>query len=102
MTNNSSANNAPVTSDELSELRSLLLGVEPTKLNQFYERLDNSQITAEEISRLLPEAIILRTIQDKQLSEAIIPTIEQSIQASVKRLKCPCTGHVPHHRTCHP
>ncbi len=85
MTNNSSANNARVTSDELSELRSLLLGIEPTKLNQLYERLDNSQITAEEISRLLPEAVILRTIQDKQLSEAIVPTVEQSLQVSVKK-----------------
>ncbi|MDF5723783.1 MAG: OmpA family protein [Rhizonema sp. PD37] len=85
MSNNSSANNASVTSEELSELRSLLLGIEPTKLNQFYERLENSQITAEEISRLLPEAVILRTIQDKQLSEAIVPTVEQSIHASIKK-----------------
>lgn len=27
--------------DELSKLRSLLLGVEPAKLNHFYELLDN-------------------------------------------------------------
>ncbi|MDF5728219.1 MAG: OmpA family protein [Rhizonema sp. PD38] len=85
MSNNSSANNARVTSDELSELRSLLLGIEPTKLNQLYERLENSQITAEEICRVLPEAVILRTIQDKQLSEAIVPTVEQSIHASIKK-----------------
>lgn len=85
MTNNFSANNTRVTSEELSELRSLLLGVEPTKLNELYERLDNSQITAEEIAVVLPEAVILRTIQDKQLTEAIVPTVEQSIQASVKK-----------------
>ncbi len=74
-----------INDDELSELRSLLLGLEPTKVKQLYERLDNAQITAEEISRLLPEAIILRTMQDKQLGEAIIPTIEHAIQASVKQ-----------------
>ncbi|MDF5718786.1 MAG: OmpA family protein [Rhizonema sp. NSF051] len=85
MSNNSSVNNARVTSDELSELRSLLLGIEPTKLNQLYERLENSQITAEEISRVLPEAVILRTIQDKQFSEAIVPTVEQSIHASIRK-----------------
>ena len=72
-------------SDEFSELRSLLLGVEPTKLNELYQRLENTDIQAGDISRLLPEAIVLRTMQDKELGEAIVPTIEQAIQSSVKQ-----------------
>jgi outer membrane protein OmpA-like peptidoglycan-associated protein len=71
--------------DEFSELRSLLLGVEPTQLNKLYERLDNPQIIPEDISKLLPEAIILRSMQDKKLGEAIIPTVEQAIDSSVKQ-----------------
>ncbi|MDR9897590.1 OmpA family protein [Aetokthonos hydrillicola Thurmond2011] len=71
--------------DELNELRRLLFGVDPTKLNKIYERLDNPQITAEDISRLLPEAVILRTMQDKNLSEAIVPTVEQAIHTSVRQ-----------------
>lgn len=78
-----SPNNA--TSDELSELRSLLLGLEPTKVNKLYKKLDDVQVQAEDISRLLPEAIILRSMQDKNLSEAMVPTIEDAIQYSVKK-----------------
>lgn len=85
MTNDYSNNTHVEPNDELSEVRSLLLGIEPAKLNKLYERLDNPQIKAEDISRLLPEAIILRTMQDKQLGEAIVPTVEHAIQSSVKK-----------------
>jgi outer membrane protein OmpA-like peptidoglycan-associated protein len=72
-------------SNELSELRSLLLGIEPTRLEKFYQQIDNPHITPEDISRLLPEAIILRTMQDKELAEVMIPTVEESIKSSVKK-----------------
>lgn len=85
MTNDYSNNTHVKPNDELSELRGLLFGIEPAKLNKLYERLDNPQIKAEDISRLLPEAIILRTMQDKQLGEAIVPTVEHAIQSSVKK-----------------
>lgn len=69
--------------DELNILRSLLLGVEPNQLNKLYERLNNPQIQAEDIGRLLPEAVILRAKQDKQLGEAIVTTVETAIHSSV-------------------
>lgn len=77
--------NHPQAKDELAELRKLLLGIEPSQLNQLQEQLDNLQIKPEDISRLLPQAVVLRTMQDKQLSESMIPTIEQAIQSSVKQ-----------------
>ncbi|MGJ5672713.1 MAG: OmpA family protein [Nostochopsis sp.] len=77
-------NNGEAT-NELSELRSLLLGVETAQLDKLYERLENPQIQAEDISSLLPEAVILGTIQDQQLVKAIVPTVEQAIQSSVKQ-----------------
>ncbi len=43
-------NNYTNVGDELSTVRSLLLGVEPDKLDQLYERLDNPQIQSEDIS----------------------------------------------------
>ncbi|MGB3650848.1 MAG: OmpA family protein, partial [Rivularia sp. (in: cyanobacteria)] len=70
---------------ELSELRSLLLGIEPPKLHRFYEKLDNPQVDAEDISKMLPEAVILRTMQDDRLSNAMVPSIEQAIDSSVKK-----------------
>ncbi|WP_086689077.1 OmpA family protein [Nostoc sp. T09] len=72
-------------SDELSTIRSLLLGVEPSQLNKLYERLNDPQIQAEDISRLLPEAVVLRSKQDKQLGEAVISTVETAIHSSVKQ-----------------
>jgi len=71
--------------NELIELRSLLLGIEQPKLDKFYQKLDNPQVDAEDISKMLPEAVILRTMKDDQLSEAMIPTIEQAIESSVKK-----------------
>jgi OOP family OmpA-OmpF porin len=71
--------------DELGELRSLLLGIEPPKLHRFYEKLDNPQVDAEDVSDILPEAIILRTMQDEELSQAMVPSVEQAIDTSVKK-----------------
>src|SRR5919199_6774053 len=71
--------------EQLAQLRHLLLGFEQSELEKLYERLNNPNIHAEDISRLLPEAVILRSMQDKQLSEAIVPTVEEAIQASVKK-----------------
>jgi outer membrane protein OmpA-like peptidoglycan-associated protein len=71
--------------NELEELRTLLLGVEPNKLHQIYEYIETQQIKPEDISRVLPEAVILRSLQDQRLVEAIVPTIEQAVEASVKQ-----------------
>ncbi|BAZ67553.1 OmpA/MotB domain-containing protein [Fischerella sp. NIES-4106] len=78
-------NNRGEATNELSELRSLLLGVETAQLDKLYERLENPQIQAEDISRLLPEAVILGTLQDQKLAEAMVPTVEKAIQSSVKQ-----------------
>ncbi len=71
--------------DELAILRSLLLDIEPTKLKKFYERLENPQIQPEDISEMLPEAVILRSKQDKQLGEVMVSTVEDAIEVSVKQ-----------------
>ncbi|MBW4507609.1 MAG: OmpA family protein [Scytonematopsis contorta HA4267-MV1] len=71
--------------NELIELRSILFGVEPTKLNHLYERIENPSVHSNDISRVLPEAIVHRSKEDDQLSEALVSVIEKSIDASVKR-----------------
>ncbi len=71
--------------EELDELRGLLLGLHPPQLHKLYARLENSEVDAEDISRLLPEAVILRSMQDKQLSEGMVPTVEDAIQLSVRK-----------------
>lgn len=71
--------------DELTTLRSLLLDIEPTKLERLYQRLENPEIQPEDISKMLPEAVILRAKQDKQLGEVMVSTVEEAIEVSVKQ-----------------
>jgi len=71
--------------DGMAELRSLLIGPEQTQLHQLQERLDNPERYARDISRVLPDAITLRPTQDPQLIKALMPTVEEAIQTSVKR-----------------
>ncbi|MDZ8189193.1 MAG: OmpA family protein [Nostoc sp. ChiSLP02] len=71
--------------DELTILRSLLLDIEPTKLQKLYQRLENPEIQPEDISKMLPEAVILRSKQDKQLGEVMVATVEEAIQVSVNQ-----------------
>lgn len=82
---NSSNNHHDLSSDELNELRLLLLGIEQPKLNKLYKRLEDPQIQPEDVSKLLPEAVILRSKQDRQLGEAMVRTVEDAIQGSVKQ-----------------
>lgn len=77
--------NLAETPEDMAALRSLLLGFEQSELEQLQERLNNPNLNAEDLSRLLPEAIILRSMQDKLLSEAIVPTVEEAIHSSVKK-----------------
>jgi OmpA family len=71
--------------DDLAELRSLLLAPEQTQLLKLQQRLDDPKFQVEDLSRLLPEAIALRSTPDKILSKALLPVVEESIQVSVKR-----------------
>ena len=65
--------------EAIAELRDLLFGP------GLQAKLDKSQLRVEDISRVLPEAIILRSMQDDQLTQAVVPTVEQAIQTSVKK-----------------
>ena len=76
--------------DEFAELRSLLIGPEQAKLAHLQEQLDNlpaQSLEAEDISRVLPEAILVRTKtgKDKQLANVLTPTVEAALSASAKK-----------------
>ena len=71
--------------DVWTELRNLLLGPEQVRLAKLQERLDNPRLHAKEVSRVLPEAIMLRASRDKQIAKALEPTIEETIKASVRK-----------------
>lgn len=71
---------------DLEELRQLLLGLNAEQIEQLQELLNNNSIVnPEAISRLLPDAVQLRTQRDSLLGEAMVTTVEQAIQNSVDR-----------------
>lgn len=71
--------------DVWGELRSLLMGPEATQLEFLQERVDTFHVGAEEVSQVLAEAVHLRLSRDKQLTNALLPTVETALQVSVTR-----------------
>ena len=48
-------------------------------------RLDDPGLHAEDVSRVLAEAIAIRSSRDDQVAKALEPSIEETLRASVKR-----------------
>lgn len=83
----SSQNNPTTNPDEdvLGELRALLVGDDYQKIAKIQERLDDPKLYAADLSQVLVEAIILRSLQDQQLAKALVPSIEEAIKVSVRK-----------------
>lgn len=71
--------------DELEAIRNLLFEPELTKIKNVQERLDNFQLNTDNLSHILPEAIAQRSQPDNQLTEVLLPTIEDAIHISVRK-----------------
>jgi outer membrane protein OmpA-like peptidoglycan-associated protein len=76
-----------VESDEgtMAELRSLLLGPAEAQLAEVHERLLDPQRQVEEVSRVLPDAIAVRSRQDDDLTTALAPTVSAALEYSVRK-----------------
>lgn len=70
--------------NELEEIRRLLFEPELVQVRKVQERLDNLQLNTENLSAVIPDAIAKRSLPDKELTEALLPTIENAIHTSVK------------------
>jgi outer membrane protein OmpA-like peptidoglycan-associated protein len=68
---------------EFDELRGLLLGPEREDIRQLKQSLASAR-TAEDICRVLPQAVRLASQRDRALRSALQPVIEQSIWASAR------------------
>lgn len=79
-------NNHPGNHDGLDELRRLLVGPEQQEIVRLRERLDEQdELTPSDVSRVLPEAVKLRSRQDKKVTEALLPAVEEAIGISVRK-----------------
>jgi outer membrane protein OmpA-like peptidoglycan-associated protein len=79
-------NNHPGNHDRLDELRRLLVGPEQQEIVRLRDRLDEQDaLLPADVGRVLPEAVRLRSRQDKKVTEALLPTVEEAIGISVKK-----------------
>ena len=79
-------NSQPTDSESrLSTLRRLILSPEQEKLTRLEQRLDNESIRADETGQVLPQAIVTSSKNGDQLSDALMPTVEAAVKASVTR-----------------
>lgn len=78
---------ADVPSDEgtVAELRSLLLGPAEAQLAEVHERLLDPHRQLEEVSRVLPAAINVRSRQNDELTSALAPTVSAALEHSVRK-----------------
>jgi hypothetical protein len=71
--------------NELEAIRNLLFEPELIKIKNVQERLDNFQLNTDNLSQILPDAIAQRSLPDNQLTEVLLPTIEDAIHISVRK-----------------
>lgn len=75
----------PSEGDDYSELRSLLLAPEQSRLERLQEQVERLDLTARNLSRILPDAIELRGEGDAQLTQALTPHVSDALSRSVRK-----------------
>jgi OOP family OmpA-OmpF porin len=71
--------------DEFELVRELLLGREKTQISRLEERLENPELRAQDVSRVLPEAVRACAVDGDRLARALTPSVETALQESVRR-----------------
>ncbi|MFN8573700.1 MAG: hypothetical protein U0132_16715 [Gemmatimonadaceae bacterium] len=67
------------------ELRALLLDPERRRLRAVEQRLEDPQLNVDQVSRVLPEAVLKRSTSDHDLGVALGPVVGDAIRASVRK-----------------
>lgn len=71
--------------DDLDELRRLLLGAEIEQLDHLRSRLEVPENFSSEVSDVLPQAMVKSSRHGEDLSEAMVPTVEEIVRLSIKK-----------------
>lgn len=67
------------------ELRALIVGPERERLKEVEEKLDDPWQHADEVSRVLPEAVTRSSARDGALGTALAPLLGEAIKTSVRK-----------------
>jgi OOP family OmpA-OmpF porin len=70
---------------EFDALRRLLVGPEQSKIEELSEEIQSKELTPDELSEKLPQAIALAGSRDDQLGKALGPTIDVALKESIRR-----------------
>ncbi len=71
-------------SDKLNELRNILFP-ERAELDSLQQKLNNPEVLAESVSKILPQAVRMRAGRDDDLTQAMSGTVEKALRASVRK-----------------
>ncbi len=71
--------------DELAVVRDLLFGPEQAQLSRLRERVENPELHARDVSRVLAKAVSLSTAEDDALARSLTPAVESALKESVRR-----------------
>lgn len=69
----------------LSDLRRLVVGPETVRLDQLESNLGNPELQAEAVARVLPRAVSLRALGDRELQVASEPIVAQALRETVRK-----------------
>ena len=82
---NSNSNNSEEENKAFKELRNLLVGPEKTQIDNINKKLEFIKVNEEELSHALPQAVVLSTKKDNNLTKALTPAVEEVIDYSIKK-----------------
>jgi len=77
--------NGAAAAGPIEEIRRLLVSPERSQIRELQERVEDPEFHTHMVSRVLPEAMNLRSRQDDKLAASFIPTVETAIALSVKK-----------------
>ncbi|MDM8522180.1 OmpA family protein [Desulfococcaceae bacterium HSG8] len=75
----------PRADDPMEELRDLLVGPLQSRFEEMRELMRDQGISPEEVSNILPEAVMIRSSRDQQIVNALEPVVEEAIRLSVQK-----------------
>lgn len=79
------ADGAPPSDAAFAQLRGLLLGDEQAQLARLRQRVEEPQLRTADVSRVLAQAVALRTADGPELAAALTPSVEAALAASIRR-----------------
>ncbi|MDQ6990693.1 MAG: hypothetical protein Q9M11_03075 [Mariprofundaceae bacterium] len=71
--------------EAMQALRRLLFEQESTRIDRLEELLNNQELHAQEIAKILAEAVQIRSRSDNKLGQALTPAVEEALKTSIAR-----------------